>query len=485
MHNPMLREDMEYSLNGFKLTPKQNEIAHFMLSRFSCLNNSQTGFGKTLTALTASQHCVNNSKSIQVIIICPKAAVSSFKNELTNMIKEPYSIYTATEYKVTEGARYHIFCYSKLSYLEEWISRNSDVPKIMICDEAHKLNNPKTNTYKILSSVRKRVNICYTLTATPLMNDLSELYHVINFTVPGFLGSYSQFEKNYLITKLETKYFYGKKIKKKVVIGHKNLEHLSKRLDTIMIGYQNKYNLDFQYRNIHLNSYEIDAYVECAEGLENDLGEEKTRSARLHDLQKVVDGSHPLFAKPQLASKEKLLVTTLREILSRNESAIIYTDYMDTFTRLTNILKISQHILNYSRLHFINGSVKLQDRVTIEKDMPLKSIVLITRAGTASINLQAANNIIFYNTPWSTGDTIQAIGRITRMDTVFDTQHIYFLEVMDTIDTYRRKAVESKVDLITEVFGEQSTFPTIEDDPIDMEKLKKYLLWKKSKRKSR
>lgn len=475
----MLREDREYSLNDYKLKPKQNEIVHFMLSRFSCLNNSQAGAGKTLVSLTAAQHCVNHSKTLQVLIVCPKAALSSFKKELNTKLNQPYSIYTATEYNVTEGSRYHLFCYSKLSYLEEWIKAHEGVPKILICDEAHKLNSTKTNTYKIMRGIRSQINIVYSLTATPLMNDLTELYHVINFTVPGFLGSYAQFEKNYLITQVVNKYFYGRKVKKKEVVGHKNLDHLSKRLDSIILGNKNKYNLDFQYKSIYLSEEEIDSYIKCAEGLETDLGEEKALSARLHDLQKVVDGSHPEFSKPYLSSKEKLLVTCISEIIQRNESVLIYTEYMDSFNRIVKVLESSKTYLNYDRLHFINGSIKLNERVKIENDMPKRSIVIITKAGTASINLQAANNLIFYNIPWSTGDTIQAIGRITRMDTEYDTQHVYFLEAIDTIDTYRRKTVESKVDLITMIFGEQSTFPTIDDDPIDLNKLKRYLLWKK------
>lgn len=483
MNNPMLRADREYSLNDYKLKPYQNETVDFMLRRFSCLNNSQTGAGKTLVSLTACQHCLNYSNTLQVVILCPKAALSSFKKELTNMIKAPYSIYTATEYKIVEGARYHLFTYSKLDLLVEWLDKNKGCPKILVVDEAHKLNSPSTKTYKTLSKLRKEFNVVYGLTATPLMNDLYELYYVINFIVPGFLGTKKAFEQQYLITKLVDKYFYGKKIKKKEVIGTKNLDHLSKRLTSILIGKKNKYNLDFQYRAIPLTDDEGMEYRECAKGLLNDVGEAKSMSARLHDLQRVIDGSHENFPKSRLCSKEKLLVTVLKEILDRNESTLIYVEYMSTFNRLLKVLKASKQILNYSNTYMICGEVKLEDRVKVEKEMPRRSIVLLTKAGTASINLQKANNLIFYDLPWSTGDTIQAIGRITRMDTKYDTQHIYFIEALDTIDTFRRKVIESKVSLITAIFGEQTTMPKVEDGDINLDDLRKYLLWRRRSRK--
>ena len=159
--------------------------------------------------------------------------------------------------------------------------------------------------------------------------------------------------------------------------------------------------------------------------------------------------------------------------------SLVYCLYEDTYKRLYKILESYKHLIGYSKLHLITGKVKYEDRLKVEKDMPLKSIVLMTKAGTQSINLQAANNIIFYTLPWDCGSLIQAVGRITRSDTIFDTQHVYFLESSDTIDTYRRLLIESKLSMITSVFGEQPTMPDIQPFEIDKKELKKYMLWKR------
>ena len=438
--------------------------------------------GKTLISLTTAQHCINHSNTLQVVIVCPKPAVSSFKKELTKKLEQPYSIYTATEYNIVDDARYHIFCYSKLSYLEEWIEQNKDKPKLLIIDEVHKMNSSKTKTYKTLAAMRKDFNVVIGLTATPLMNEISELYYVINFIKPGFLGTRKKFEEDYLIQKLETKYFYGKKIKQKVIVGYKNLEHLTERLKAIMIGGQKTYNLDFQYRSIGLTENEGANYNKCAKGLMNEVFETKTASARLIDLQYVLDGCHPEFPQASLVSKEKLLITVIKEILDRNESVLIYVGFINTLNRLKSMLNAASNILKFTNVFEITGSVKLEERVKLENELPRGSIVLMTSAGTASINLQKANNIIVYDTPWSLGDLLQLIGRITRIDTKYDTQHIYFLEVEGTIDTYKRKTIESKVGLIQSIFGKQENLPDIPDEPIDLKELRKYLLWRRGKK---
>ena len=69
-----------------------------------------------------------------------------------------------------------------------------------------------------------------------------------------------------------------------------------------------------------------------------------------------------------------------------------------------------------------------------------RSVTLITSAGTESVNLQRANNLIFYEIPFPLRQFIQACGRITRMDSNYDKFQVYILEAEGTIDTYKKKS---------------------------------------------
>ena len=74
---------------------------------------------------------------------------------------------------------------------------------LLVVDEAHKLKNPATKNWQLVSSIRKKFFLL--LTATPLQNDLKELFNLISLLRPGQLGSYRTFRRNYMADKRTAK----------------------------------------------------------------------------------------------------------------------------------------------------------------------------------------------------------------------------------------------------------------------------------------
>ena len=70
---------------------------------------------------------------------------------------------------------------------------------LLVIDEAHKLKNPATKNWQLVSGIRKKFFLL--LTATPLQNDLKELFNLISLLRPGQLGSYHTFRKNFMTDK--------------------------------------------------------------------------------------------------------------------------------------------------------------------------------------------------------------------------------------------------------------------------------------------
>ena len=71
-------------------------------------------------------------------------------------------------------------------------------PDILVLDEAHTmLKNPSTKTFKKLRQIKTKRRIC--LTGTPMQNNLTEYYHMLEFVKPGVVGvnSVAEFEKTY------------------------------------------------------------------------------------------------------------------------------------------------------------------------------------------------------------------------------------------------------------------------------------------------
>ena len=63
---------------------------------------------------------------------------------------------------------------------------------MIIIDEAHKLKNNKTQIYEFVQGLKKK--FCLLLTATPIQNDIFELYYLISLLKPGHLGNYDTFQ---------------------------------------------------------------------------------------------------------------------------------------------------------------------------------------------------------------------------------------------------------------------------------------------------
>lgn len=70
---------------------------------------------------------------------------------------------------------------------------------MIIIDEAHKLKNHKTKIYEFVQSLKKK--FCLLLTATPIQNDVFELFYLISLLKPGHLGNYEMFQSSFSASK--------------------------------------------------------------------------------------------------------------------------------------------------------------------------------------------------------------------------------------------------------------------------------------------
>lgn len=482
----------DYTLNpDYPLTKDQNEGVDFLLSKYNALLAFQTGYGKTYMALTAAQTIMNKHSSVLTIITCPKSANSAFKKELKEKIGERFSIHTADEEVISEGARYHIFNYSKLGMLEKFLEDNKNVKKVLILDEAHALQSDTSKTSILMKRMRKEFTAVFALTATPILNDIEGLYNVAEFVKPGIFGKKWQFRSRYLITKARDVFRGGRTITFEEVVGYKNLDHLKAMVDTFALVRRKFYNLNFEYKNIKMTKEEEESYEIAAMGImgidEEEDAEAKDWAPRLHDLQRVVDGVHIERSEKELNSKEKILVETITDIIQRNEACLIYVEYEDTYNRLNSVIGNLKKEIGFKNLYMITGKVPYAERVKVEKNLGKRDIVILTKAGCQSLNLQSANNVVIYDIPFSVGWFIQVVGRVARMDSEYDVQNITLIEAKDTIDTYKRMLIQEHAVLIKTVFGAETNLPdkVSEVDRKFMQKLRNSLLWKFKKKRGR
>ena len=185
-------------------------------------------------------------------------------------------------------------------------------------------------------------------------------------------------------------------------------------------------------------------------------------------------------------SKMQLLLDTTKSIIDKNESVLIYFEYIESLELAEKLLLLNKEKIGFNNIYRLTGAEKEEHRSKIEANLGLREIVLCSQAASQSRNLQRANNIICFHCPFSVGRTVQVLGRICRMDSTFDHQNVYFISVSDTIDTYKTALFKKHLNLINALLGKEAigtlencTCQYLDVDLNDIKELKKTQLWRK------
>nr|XP_033784078.1 DNA excision repair protein ERCC-6-like 2 isoform X2 [Geotrypetes seraphini] len=101
----------------------------------------------------------------------------------------------------------------------------------VIVDEAHRIKNPKAQVTQIMKSLKCKVRIG--LTGTILQNNMEELWCVMDWAVPGCLGSRSRFKQ-----KFSGPVEYGQRYtatKRELATGRKAMQRLARNMSSLFL----------------------------------------------------------------------------------------------------------------------------------------------------------------------------------------------------------------------------------------------------------
>lgn len=500
---------------------QQKSVDHLKSMQCAILALS-TGTGKTLTILHFIKDLLKDTND-KCIFFIPKSARAAFEKELKTKLcltNNDYIIVKAGKqisYSEIVKRRYILVENSIVNkYIEDLVSiANNNVCHLVI-DEAHSLQSTSSVFAKAAWEVRCYCKRVVAMTATPLMNDIEGLFNLCHFVYPRIFTSWFKFRARYCITKENTirmKSKSGAVIQRKVleIVGYQNMKELNEILDKLIIKGCVKYNVNFEFLECPLDEQSEKAYQFASNGLfdylyhpekakkksgNKDSAEAKDFGSRLHDLQRVVDASDSSFDENFVSNKMKLMCQKVFEIMQRNESTLIYFEYIDTLELAEKILLQNQEMLGFKAIYKLTGAEKEEQRASIESNLGLREIVLCSQAASQSRNLQRANNIICFHCAFSVGRNVQILGRICRYDSTYDHQNIYFISVSDTIDTYKTSLLKKHISLINTLLGMESlgTLDSLADSEckyIDVDvgnerkMLKNTMLWRRDKKHKR
>lgn len=175
------------------------------------------GLGKTLqsvaliyTLLKTGITAKGGPTAKRVIVVCPCSLVKNWDNEFVKWLG-PGAVKTLAlsegdrktiEKNIDCFARFKMFSvliasYECLRTHVKLLTKHVDCCDLLVCDEAHRLKNSENQTSRALNSIPVQRRVL--LTGTPMQNDLTEFYAMVDFTNPGILGTPEEFRRKMML----------------------------------------------------------------------------------------------------------------------------------------------------------------------------------------------------------------------------------------------------------------------------------------------
>lgn len=321
----------------------------------------------------------------------------------------------------------------------------------IVCDEATRISNPNAKSVKALKQLKsgKRIG----LTGTPISNSPDDIYSIIDWLAPKYLGSFFQFKSKYCIL---DPHWGG-------VIGHKNLNELAQKIDRFVLRRTKEevFN-DFPKKVVENVEFELSEeekklYQAVKEEILYEirsLSEMDTRTlamipVKMLRLKQCTDHPRLIEGKTEYASKLATLKDLLEPIIKSGEKAIVFTQ----FAQMLHIL--AQELQDFRPLT-IYGDVDNIDRMARVKefnDDPAGRIIIMTEAGAYGLNMQSASYVFHYDSPWSIAKLEQREGRAHRIGQNKSVT-VYNLIAKQTIDEYVLKVLHAKQKISAKILGD-------------------------------
>ena len=431
----------------------------------ACLADDM-GLGKTIELISLLLHDrdkpQNASKTGPALLICPMSIVGNWHKELQRfspslnvMVHHGHERLSGEAFE-QEAIRHDIVIttYSlalrdkeHLSHLE-W--------EYVVVDEAQNIKNDAAKQTQAIKKLNARHKIA--LTGTPVENRLSELWSIMEFLNPGYLGSGTDFRKNFAIP-IERYRDSNRAESLKRLVQPFVLRRL-KTDKTIIADLPDKMemkvfcNLTQEQASLYeAVVQEMLAKIEESEGIERKglvlSTLLKLKQVCNHPTQFVADGS----ALPGRSGKLARLEEMLEEALEEGDKALIFTQFAEMGTLLRQHL---QDTLGREVLFLHGGTPKKQRDIMVQRfqedrrGAPL--FILSLKAGGVGLNLTAANHVFHFDRWWNPAVENQATDRAFRIGQKKNVQ-VHKFVCIGTLEERIDQMIERKKELAESIVG--------------------------------
>jgi superfamily II DNA or RNA helicase len=426
----------------------------------------EVGLGKTVEAGMVLKEYLLRGMVENVLVLTPASLVGQWREEL----ETKFDITCATTHDGRLRSDPDGFWAEKRLIASLPVARRAEHAArlldrsfdLVIVDEAHHLRDRTSQGYKLVDALNKRFLLL--LSATPVQNDLTELYNVLTLLKPGIFKTLKEFRAAHMTAG-----------KPRQPANPERLRALMR--DAMVRNTRAVVALRLPRRHaatikVEGSQAERSAYQELTAAVRRLAAAQAGRSRlAVHHLLGAA-GSSPAaaaatvkrFAERKLddaawqalaerwgaignGGKEVALLDLLRR--NPDEKKLIFVHYRDTLDHLADLL--TRQGLAFGRFE---GSLSGPDKdAAVARFRDEVPVLLCTESGGEGRNIQFCNTLINFDVPWNPMAIEQRIGRIDRIGQQREV-FVFNLVTRGTLEEQILHLLDEKISMFELVVGE-------------------------------
>ena len=469
MHYKYKSKPFAHQHTALQISWNKEVFAYFM----------EMGTGKSKVLIDNIAMLYNAGRIDGALIVAPKGVYknwfdSEIPNHLPDYIEKKVGLWRtkpdAPELKplFSTGAELHIlimnveaFSTKKgVDFARKFLSSHK---AIMGIDESTTIKNPSAKRTKNILSLRTLTKYRRILTGSPVTKSPLDLYSQCQFLDPYLLdqSSYYVFRTRYAICRKIN--VSGRSVE--IVVGYRNLAELSEKIKPFSYRVLKDDCLDlpkktYLKRTIELTDEQKKVYKQMKEEaiafLNGKMVTSATVISQLMRLHQITCG-HFTSNDGKVQDIKSNRINQLMDILEEMEGkAVIWAHYRYDIQKIVEAIskKYGENsVVTYYGDTSTDDTQKAIKKIQ-DKDSPVRFIVGTPQTGGYGITLTGASTMIYYSNGYDLEKRQQSEARIDRIG---QEKPMTYIDIMaeDTIDDKIVKSLRNKVNIATEIMGEE------------------------------
>lgn len=451
---PSLQAELRpYQKDGFDF------LCHLSHIRLGGILADDMGLGKTIQTLTwLSWLKERNGKDPKPsLVICPASVLHNWRreaNRFTPGMKVLVLESGAARHNLRRQIPQHDIIVTNYALLRRDLEQLQKFAfRSVILDEAQFIKNPGAQVTQSVKQLKSEHRLA--LTGTPLENRLLDLWSIVDFVQPGYLGNQEQFAETY-----EPR---GENAASAQAIARKRL---SAKLRPLLLRRLKKHvakdlpDRIEQRRDCELGEDQRKLYLaelrRSREQVMKTVAEKGLNKSKIHVLAALTRlrqiCCHPkLVGSDTVSGKTETLFELLDSLLAEGQKVLLFSQFVQMLELLEQECQARQ-----IATHMLTGHTKDRQEVVaaFQNDTRASVFLLSLRAAGTGLNLTTASYVVLYDPWWNPAVEAQAIDRSHRIGQT-QTVNAYRLISPGTVEEKIWDLQQSKAQTIADVLGEE------------------------------